>query len=133
MIVDWNRLDFEFIKDQASWVCACSEQTTGPRTFYCESNNILALEEFKRLLNDRITLEQWASWLSDLVNRFIGTFYLLINPITGKVNDPRELVSVAQNLLLKWSFYCSLIIRDLTIRNAPSFGNLYYLQYHLIF
>lgn len=76
MIVDWNRLDFEFIKDQATWVCACSEQATGPRTLSFVFNNIIALEEFKRLLNDRITLEQWASWLSDLVSRFIGIFFI---------------------------------------------------------
>ena len=25
MLIDWSRLDFEFIKDQASWICQCGD------------------------------------------------------------------------------------------------------------
>jgi hypothetical protein len=35
---------------------------------------------------------------------------------------------LSQQLLLKWSFYSTLIIRDLTIRNASSFGSFHLLR-----
>jgi len=106
MIIDWNRLDFEFIRDQASWICQCGEE-------FIQS----AQEDFKRFLTERATLEQWAQWLQDIVTK-----------ILGKCNDPRELVLLSQQLLLKWSFYSTLIIRDLTIRNASSFGSFHLLR-----
>lgn len=106
MIVDWNRLDFEFIKSQASWVCGCGDDII-----------LSAQEDFKKFLTDRVSLEQWASWLHDFVSR-----------ILGKSNDARDLVYYSQQLLLKWSFYSTLIIRDLTIRNATSFGSFHLLR-----
>jgi regulatory factor X 1/2/3 len=106
MIIDWNRLDFEFIRDQASWICQCGEE-------FIQS----AQEDFKRFLTERATLEQWAQWLQDIVTK-----------ILGKCTDPRELVLLSQQLLLKWSFYSTLIIRDLTIRNASSFGSFHLLR-----
>jgi len=106
MIIDWNRLDFEFITDQASWICQCGNEFIAS-----------AQEDFKRFLTERATLEQWAQWLQDIVNK-----------ILGKCADPRELVVLAQQLLLKWSFYSTLIIRDLTIRNASSFGSFHLLR-----
>lgn len=76
-----------------------------------------AQEEFKKFLIERASLEQWAAWLQELVNR-----------ILGKCTDQRELTSTSQQLLLKWSFYSTLIIRDLTIRNATSFGSFHLLR-----
>jgi len=69
------------------------------------------------MLTERASLEQFAQWLQDIVNKIIG-----------KCSDPRELVAVSQQLLLKWSFYSTLIIRDLTIRNASSFGSFHLLR-----
>lgn len=106
MIIDWNRLDFEFIKDQATWICQCGED-------FIHS----AQEDFKRFLTERASLEQWAQWLQEIVHKIIG-----------KTNDARELVMLSQQLLLKWSFYSTLIIRDLTIRNASSFGSFHLLR-----
>eukprot|EP01119_Soliformovum_irregulare_P000765 TRINITY_DN10562_c0_g1_i1.p1 TRINITY_DN10562_c0_g1~~TRINITY_DN10562_c0_g1_i1.p1 ORF type:complete len:811 (-),score=186.33 TRINITY_DN10562_c0_g1_i1:169-2601(-) len=105
MIMDWNRLDFDFIRDQASWVCQCGDEIIQT-----------AQEDFKNFLTQRATLEQWAQWLQDIVSK-----------ILGKCTDPKDLVFVAQQLLLKWSFYSTLVIRDLTIRNASSFSS-----YHLL-
>jgi hypothetical protein len=61
MIIDWNRLDFEFIRDQASWICQCGEE-------FIQS----AQEDFKRFLTERATLEQWAQWLQDIVTKILG-------------------------------------------------------------
>jgi uncharacterized protein YfcZ (UPF0381/DUF406 family) len=122
MIVDWNRLDFDFIKDQASWICQCGDDIIQSGNysnlyyhtliyFYSIIGKKIAQEDFKKFLTERATLEQWAQWLQEIVNKIIG-----------KCNDARELVSLSQQLLLKWSFYSTLIIRDLTINNASSFG-----------
>jgi len=105
MIADWNRLDFDLIRDQA-WICQCSDDIIQS-----------AQEDFKRFLAERASLEQWAQWLQDVVHR-----------ILGKITDPRELVTLAQQFVLKWSFYSTLIIRDLTIRNATSFGSFHLLR-----
>jgi len=84
----------------------------------CGDDIILsAQEDFKKFLTDRVSLEQWAAWLQELVQR-----------VLGKCNDARDLVFYSQQLLLKWSFYSTLIIRDLTIRNATSFGSFHLLR-----
>ena len=33
-----------------------------------------------------------------------------------------QLKDVAHQFHLRWSFYCSMVVRDLTLRSAPSFG-----------
>jgi len=107
MMVDWNRMDMDFIHEQSAWICQCSED-------FVQS----AQADFRRLLSERASLEQWALWLQDVVNKFIGKC----------MNDSRELLSCTQQLILKWSFYSTMVIRDLTIRNAPSFGSFHLLR-----
>eukprot|EP01118_Nematostelium_gracile_P018474 TRINITY_DN8204_c0_g1_i3.p1 TRINITY_DN8204_c0_g1~~TRINITY_DN8204_c0_g1_i3.p1 ORF type:complete len:262 (-),score=56.28 TRINITY_DN8204_c0_g1_i3:362-1147(-) len=106
MVLDWTRLDFDFIRSQAKWICQCGDEIL-----------LSAQEDFKKFLAERASLEQWAAWLEEIVNRFIA-----------KHNDVNKLMEVAQQLLLKWSFYATLIIRDLTIRNATSFGSFHLLR-----
>lgn len=107
MLIDWSRLDFEFIKDQASWICQCGDDIINQ-----------AQVDFKRFLTERVYLEQWAQWLQEIVNKILGP----------KINDASHLVLQSQQLLLKWSFFSTLIIRDLTIRNASSFGSFHLLR-----
>ena len=47
----------------------------------------------------------------------------LLSPSLDRV----EFTSSARQFLLRWSFYSSMIIRDLTLRSAASFGS-----FHLI-
>ncbi|KAL1465706.1 hypothetical protein WDU94_005253 [Cyamophila willieti] len=47
----------------------------------------------------------------------------VLRPIPGKPNFTKA----ARQFLLKWSFYSSMVIRDLTLRSAASFGS-----FHLI-
>lgn len=62
------------------------------------------------------SLEQWAEWLNRVVEE-------VLQPHQGTENFPKA----ARQFLLKWSFYSSMIIRDLTLRSAASFGS-----FHLI-
>ncbi|CAH1775364.1 unnamed protein product [Owenia fusiformis] len=105
MLTDLNRVDFANVQEQASWVCQCEDAT------------VTQLEQdFKKTLQQQNSLEQWASWLEGVVNK-------VLKPHEGSDNFPKA----ARQFLLKWSFYSSMVIRDLTLRSAASFGS-----FHLI-
>ncbi|XP_042899595.1 DNA-binding protein RFX2 isoform X2 [Parasteatoda tepidariorum] len=105
MMADLNRVDFHNVQEQASWVCQCEETT------------VQRLEQdFKLTLQQQNSLEQWAQWLEGVVD-------IVLQPYEGKTDFPKA----ARQFLLKWSFYSSMVIRDLTLRSAASFGS-----FHLI-
>ncbi|XP_052245141.1 DNA-binding protein RFX2-like isoform X4 [Dreissena polymorpha] len=105
MLTDLNRVDFANVQEQASWVCQCEDST------------VQQLEQdFKKTLQAQNSLEQWAVWLEGVVNQ-------VLKQHEGSPNFPKA----ARQFLLKWSFYSSMVIRDLTLRSAASFGS-----FHLI-
>ncbi|XP_067250793.1 DNA-binding protein RFX2 isoform X3 [Chanodichthys erythropterus] len=105
MLSDLNRVDFANVQEQASWVCQCDESV------------VQRLEQdFKVTLQQQSSLDQWAAWLDNVVNQ-------VLKPFDGSPSFPRA----ARQFLLKWSFYSSMVIRDLTLRSAASFGS-----FHLI-
>ncbi|XP_039211231.1 DNA-binding protein RFX2 isoform X2 [Crotalus tigris] len=105
MLSDLNRVDFANVQEQASWVCQCEEGL------------VQKLEQdFKVTLQQQSSLDQWARWLDEVVTQ-------VLKPHEGAPSFPRA----ARQFLLKWSFYSSMVIRDLTLRSAASFGS-----FHLI-
>ncbi|XP_076046596.1 DNA-binding protein RFX2-like isoform X3 [Oratosquilla oratoria] len=105
MLADLNRVDFHNVQEQASWVCQC------------EPGLVERLEEdFKATLQQQNNLEQWAEWLQAVVTQ-------VLRQHEGKTDFAKH----ARQFLLKWSFYSSMVIRDLTLRSAASFGS-----FHLI-
>ncbi|EDW80477.2 uncharacterized protein Dwil_GK11555 [Drosophila willistoni] len=105
MLSDLNRVDFHNVQEQAAWVSQCAPAV------------VQRLEnDFKAALQQQSSLEQWASWLQLVVESAMEEY-------TGKPSYSRA----ARQFLLKWSFYSSMIIRDLTLRSASSFGS-----FHLI-
>ncbi|XP_053394041.1 DNA-binding protein RFX2-like isoform X4 [Mercenaria mercenaria] len=105
MLTDLNRVDFANVQEQASWVCQCDDSM------------VQQLEQdFKKTLQAQNSLEQWAIWLEGVVNQ-------VLKQHEGNPNFPKA----ARQFLLKWSFYSSMVIRDLTLRSAASFGS-----FHLI-
>ncbi|XP_034663523.1 DNA-binding protein RFX2 isoform X3 [Drosophila subobscura] len=105
MLSDLNRVDFHNVQEQAAWVSQCAPSV------------VQRLEsDFKAALQQQSSLEQWASWLQLVVESAMEEY-------TGKPTYARA----ARQFLLKWSFYSSMIIRDLTLRSASSFGS-----FHLI-
>lgn len=72
--------------------------------------------DFKVTLQQQSSLEQWAVWLKGVVTQ-------VLQPYEGKPTFAKA----ARQFLLKWSFYSSMVIRDLTLRSAASFGS-----FHLI-
>uniref|UniRef100_A0AAY4EBJ2 RFX-type winged-helix domain-containing protein n=1 Tax=Denticeps clupeoides TaxID=299321 RepID=A0AAY4EBJ2_9TELE len=105
MLSDLNRVDFANVQEQASWVCRCEDRV------------VQRLEQdFKLTLQQQNSLEQWAAWLDGVVSR-------VLKPYQPGPSFPKA----AKLFLLKWSFYSSMVIRDLTLRSAASFGS-----FHLI-
>ncbi|XP_077964309.1 DNA-binding protein RFX2 isoform X4 [Gasterosteus aculeatus] len=105
MLSDLNRVDFANVQEQASWVCQCDESV------------VQRLEQdFKVTLQQQSSLDQWATWLDNVVTQ-------VLKPHQGSSSFPKA----ARQFLLKWSFYSSMVIRDLTLRSAASFGS-----FHLI-
>ncbi|XP_064172537.1 MHC class II regulatory factor RFX1-like isoform X4 [Anguilla rostrata] len=105
MLSDLNRVDFANVQEQASWVCRCEDRV------------VQRLEQdFKLTLQQQNSLEQWAAWLDGVVTQ-------VLKPYQASPAFPKA----AKLFLLKWSFYSSMVIRDLTLRSAASFGS-----FHLI-
>ncbi|XP_032739618.1 DNA-binding protein RFX2 isoform X2 [Lontra canadensis] len=105
MLSDLNRVDFANVQEQASWVCQCEESV------------VQRLEQdFKLTLQQQSSLDQWATWLDSVVTQ-------VLKEHAGSPSFPKA----ARQFLLKWSFYSSMVIRDLTLRSAASFGS-----FHLI-
>lgn len=106
MLADLNRVDFRVVREQAAWACSCGSAATAHR-----------LEaDFKATLGRGASLEQWAGWLEGCVR----------GALAPHERRP-DYTARARRLLLDWSFYSSLVIRELTLRSAASFGS-----FHLI-
>ncbi|XP_056266168.1 MHC class II regulatory factor RFX1 isoform X3 [Pseudoliparis swirei] len=106
MLSDLNRVDFTNVQEQASWVCQCEDRV------------VQQLEQdFKMTLQQQNSLEQWATWLDAVVSEALKPYE----------HNPAALPKAAKVFLLNWSFYSSMVIRDLTLRSAASFGS-----FHLI-
>ncbi|XP_049427853.1 MHC class II regulatory factor RFX1 isoform X1 [Epinephelus fuscoguttatus] len=106
MLSDLNRVDFTNVQEQASWVCQCEDRV------------VQRLEQdFKMTLQQQNSLEQWATWLDSVVSQALKPYE----------HNPVALPKAAKVFLLNWSFYSSMVIRDLTLRSAASFGS-----FHLI-
>ncbi|XP_026830418.1 DNA-binding protein RFX2 isoform X4 [Ooceraea biroi] len=105
MLADLNRVDFHNVQEQASWVCQC------------DYGMVQRLEaDFKVTLQQQNSLEDWAIWLKGVVTQVLKPF-----------EEKPTFATAARQFLLKWSFYSSMVIRDLTLRSAASFGS-----FHLI-
>jgi regulatory factor X 1/2/3 len=103
MLVDLNQVDFCKIQAQASWVCQCDDSMV-------EQVEVV----FKKLLHEQNSLEQWSAWLEGVISQ-------VLKPYEGTP----DFAKAARQFLLKWSFYSSLVIRDLSLKSAASFGSLH--------
>ncbi|CAF1237003.1 unnamed protein product [Didymodactylos carnosus] len=92
---------------QTSWVCECDDLIVSR-----------VENDFKQQLQSQLTLEQWAQWLDGVVVDILKPYQTQSHAAYAKM---------AKQFLLNWSFYCSMVIRDLTLRSAASFGS-----FHLI-
>ncbi|KAI1720313.1 RFX DNA-binding domain-containing protein [Ditylenchus destructor] len=107
MYNDFCRVDFPVVHSQTEWICGC------------DSVFITSIERaFKENLRLHKNLDEWTEWLEAVVDQALAKYH--DKPI-------RVLVDASKQFLLKWSFYSSMILRDVTYRSAQSFGS-----FHLI-
>ncbi len=107
MLNDINKVDFNYIREQAKWTCGCDERLINQFE-----------QEFKDSLRNHSqwSMVNWIVWLDTSVSMHLQQF-----------QGTQNYVKQAKQFLLKWSFLCSSVVRDLTLRSAPSFGS-----FHLI-
>ncbi|CAD6191427.1 unnamed protein product [Caenorhabditis auriculariae] len=107
MYNDYTRVDMTQVHEQAGWVCGCDQLMVQ------HINNA-----FRSNLQKMVPMEQWAEWLESIVDQTLAKYH----------DKPVEVITdVGKQFLLNWSFYTSMVIRDLTLRSAASFGS-----FHLI-
>ncbi|EFO94323.1 CRE-DAF-19 protein [Caenorhabditis remanei] len=103
MYQDYIKVDINTVHQQAGWICGCDS------LMVTHVNNA-----FKQNLQQMSPMSVWAEWLESIVDQVLAKYH----------DKPAEVVSnVGKQFLLNWSFYTSMIIRDLTLRSAMSFGS----------
>ncbi|XP_063821261.1 transcription factor RFX3 [Ostrinia nubilalis] len=107
MLADLNRVDFRVVREQAAWACSRASAAAAHRLE----------QDFKATLGRGATLEQWATWLENCVKNALAPH-----------ERRADYTARARRLLLDWSFYSSLVIRELTLRSAASFGSFHLLR-----
>lgn len=103
MVEDISCIDFAEIQAQSRLVSDC------------DGDRVVRLQqEFGQGLETRFTIEQWAEWLQGIVKDYIG----------DHANPSKK----GRHFLTRWSFYTSMVLRDLTLRSAASFGSFHLLR-----
>lgn len=107
---DYGQIDFVNVQEQVAWVCEG-----------CDAGSMKKHEEaFPGKSKDENSLEKWAAWLQTIVKERLGT--------NDAYKDQASFEAKAAELLLRWSFISSLIMRELTLRSALSFGPFHLLR-----
>ncbi|CAI4231704.1 unnamed protein product [Auanema sp. JU1783] len=110
MYSDCVKVDIAQVQEQAGWVCGC---------------DIVIIKQihngFKENLQKMVGMNHWADWMDAIVEQNVP----VLTNYHGKT--VREVTKIAKKFLLHWSLYTSMLIRDLTLRSANSFGS-----FHLI-
>lgn len=98
---DYLKIDFVCLKDQLRLTC--------------ENYSVESIDKYEKKFRDfhqdNSTLELWAQWMQGVVSECMGAF-----------TTAEDYEASAKRLLLQWYYVSSLIIRDLTLRSAQSFG-----------
>ncbi|VDP92891.1 unnamed protein product [Echinostoma caproni] len=74
-------------------------------------------KELCNLLSNRGNLSDWTAWLDRIVSR----------SLSGRVSGPKR-ANAARQLMLVWTYYSSLLMRELTLRSAVSFSSCHLLR-----
>lgn len=72
----------------------------------------------KSYLFEEAPLTMWTHWLENLIEQYIAV----------EMASGRTLDRAAKELILGWSYYQTMILRDLTLRSASSFGSFHILR-----
>lgn len=108
MSTDLTLINFNDLHEQINWLIEC------------DLNLFLKIEQCLKNLfqcQTMLTIQNWTTFIDTLLDD-----YLLISSHT------KEYLSHARQFLLKTNFYCSLILRELTLHYGQSLGSFHLLQ-----
>ncbi|XP_063678417.1 regulatory factor X 4-like isoform X2 [Bolinopsis microptera] len=114
MIHDWCHLDIDSMTHQAMFLFTSPEGDMSSGTLKRIQS------EFSELLGEQASVEEYAEWIKELIDKFVV-----------KSDSEETFKNHAQKFVSQWSYFISRIVRDLTLRSAPSFGSFHLL--HMLF
>ena len=108
MSSDLVEIDFSDLHEQINWLIDC------------DLDLLIKIEQcFKNLFQCQtmLTIHNWSTFIDALLDDH------LLN-----VDNPKEYSFHARQFLLKTNFYCSLVLRELTLQHGTSLGSFHLLQ-----
>lgn len=103
MLIDWANLDWFAIQEQLHWIMPG------------QADWVVFVEGgWRGRLNEGSSLHQWILWLEIMVDTCLGS--------DASLGVDMEVS--ARTIIMRWSLLTSLIMRDMTLRSAASFGTL---------
>lgn len=107
MLLDWGQVDFHGIREQCDWIMRLKEGFL----HWIEAS-------FRTYLQDGVSLHVWSTWIENITDQCIN----------GEQLMGASLEEACSTVILRWTFYSSMIMRDLTLRSAASFGSFHLLN-----
>ena len=107
MLLDWGNVDFHGIREQCDWIMRLKEGFL----HWIEGS-------FRAYLQDGVSLHVWSTWIENITDQCIN----------GEQLMGASLEEACSTVILRWTFYSSMIMRDLTLRSAASFGSFHLLN-----
>ncbi len=109
---DLTLINFNDLHEQINWLIEC------------DLNLFIKIEQCLKNLfqcQTMLTIENWTTFIDTLLDD-----YLLLS--SSSSNHSKEYIFNARQFLLKTNFYCSLILRELTLHYGQSVGSFHLLQ-----
>ncbi|KAL0084792.1 RFX DNA-binding domain-containing protein [Phycomyces blakesleeanus] len=104
MKIDWQDMDIRSVTDQGLWICDC-------KSTFIEQ---ILQSDIPQLLISGAKLDAWMKWIDKLMEMYMSRFSV------RQAIDCEHYIIQAKQLVMKWTFYTSLVLRDLSLRNARS-------------
>lgn len=114
MVNDWQDIDFKEIIKQTLWTFSTDPEAD------CQVIETF-LNDFTQLLEQQATIDQYAEWASNLVDTCIKKYF-------DMNTDQDKAKERSRQFLLKWSFFGTQVMRELTLKSAQSFGSFHLLH-----
>ena len=108
MANDLTEINFQDLHEQMNWLIDC------------DLNLFMKIEQcLKNLFHCQSTLniQHWITFIETLLDDYLST-----------VDNLKDYTSHSRQFILKSNFYCSLILRDLTLQHGASLGSFHLLQ-----
>lgn len=109
MLVDWIGIEFDIIQDKTFMLFSSNASNSVPHYI-----TATITEDLRGMLEDHCNLDQFVTWMRLVADELVEQGAL---PAPEKLS---ESIYRAQTFLFCWAQYTSLIMCDLTCRDAPS-------------